>query len=457
MNNNGNVTFQSPMSTYTPFTINADTPPMIAPFFADVDTRNTLSHMTTYGVTTYEGRPAFCVNWSRVGYFANQIDKTNTFQLIIAQINSQGDFDIVFNYASIKWEAGSASGGAGGLGGTPAGAGFSNGDGNSTHFAQLTGSLQPGAFLDANSSTGLATHSNTNPAVPGRYSFRIASGTQVTASNTCTPYYFVALVGSGEDSKPYPNANHRPEPSATHGLDPDKEMGIVYDAFVEKSPNAATKTTVYQVPYQSLGTDTLGQNITWTNPNLIDQFFNQNLPRYIDSVFDGVNKTIAYLGKVRRDCASQHITPKFFLVGYSQGALAIHLLLQDEPTSFSQYVGFVGLIADPAAVPNRQELINWGTTVNTDYGVCQKAKYATGTDQCGTRTEDIPAAYQGKTESVCNTKDPVCSTSTSLTGLPGTWISKFKSDSAIHSQYRTTNKAMAQNLGKSIGIINHLN
>ena len=39
INNNGNVTFNSPSSTFTPFQINAGVPPMIAPFMADVDTR----------------------------------------------------------------------------------------------------------------------------------------------------------------------------------------------------------------------------------------------------------------------------------------------------------------------------------------------------------------------------------------------------------------------------------
>jgi hypothetical protein len=74
VNNNGNVTFQAPMGTYTPFTIDANTPPIIAPFFADVDTRNTLSHIVGYGTTTFQGRPAFCVNWLHVGYFGNHVD-----------------------------------------------------------------------------------------------------------------------------------------------------------------------------------------------------------------------------------------------------------------------------------------------------------------------------------------------------------------------------------------------
>ena len=39
VNNNGNVTFDAPLSTFTPFAARRGTPPIIAPFFADVDTR----------------------------------------------------------------------------------------------------------------------------------------------------------------------------------------------------------------------------------------------------------------------------------------------------------------------------------------------------------------------------------------------------------------------------------
>src|SRR5262245_49645796 len=39
VNNNGNITFDMPLSTYTPFGIVGTFTPIIAPFFADVDTR----------------------------------------------------------------------------------------------------------------------------------------------------------------------------------------------------------------------------------------------------------------------------------------------------------------------------------------------------------------------------------------------------------------------------------
>ena len=59
VNNNGNVTFNSPQRTYTPYVLGQNTPPIIAPFFADVDTRAPGSQLVTYGDTTFEGRPAF--------------------------------------------------------------------------------------------------------------------------------------------------------------------------------------------------------------------------------------------------------------------------------------------------------------------------------------------------------------------------------------------------------------
>jgi Nidogen-like len=178
VNNNGNVTFTGPMSTYTPFTINASTPPIIAPFFADVDTRGAGSGLTTYGMTTFEGRQAFCVNWPNVGYFAEEMDRTNTFQLLLVERGdvAPGDFDIVFNYSRIDWETGDVSGGVDGLGGTSAGAGYSNGDGMAGDFYQLPGSLQSGALLDSNPVSGLV-YNSAGSGVPGRYVFHVTGGT----------------------------------------------------------------------------------------------------------------------------------------------------------------------------------------------------------------------------------------------------------------------------------------
>ncbi len=62
VNNNGNITFQDVLPTYTPFGLVGTATPIIAPFFADVDTRGSGSGLATYGQTTFRGHPAFCIN-----------------------------------------------------------------------------------------------------------------------------------------------------------------------------------------------------------------------------------------------------------------------------------------------------------------------------------------------------------------------------------------------------------
>jgi hypothetical protein len=178
VNNNGNVTFDSPLPTYTPFPLSSVTRQIIAPFFGDVDTRSTGSDILRYGYGTavFEGRPAFCATWKNVGYYSFGIDKLNSFQLLLVDRSDRGtgDFDIVFNYDKIQWESGSASGGSGGIGGSPARAGFSNGSGQPGTSYELPGSGVSGAFLDS-SPTGLVTRS-VGSASPGRLIFTVTGG-----------------------------------------------------------------------------------------------------------------------------------------------------------------------------------------------------------------------------------------------------------------------------------------
>ncbi|MEI9942477.1 MAG: nidogen-like domain-containing protein [Pseudomonadota bacterium] len=180
INNNGNVTFRVPMQTYTPFSITASVPPIIAPFFADVDTRGSGSSPVTYsfGPITFSGRPTVCVDWVNVGYFNAHYDKLNSFQLLLVDRSdvSPGDFDIVMNYNRIAWETGDASSGINGFGGTSAGAGYSAGTGVASQFYQFPGSLVNGALLDGNANTGL-TQTSRNSLVLGRHIFEVRNGT----------------------------------------------------------------------------------------------------------------------------------------------------------------------------------------------------------------------------------------------------------------------------------------
>ncbi len=176
VNNNGNVTFDGPLGTYTPFNLLSTSTKIIAPFFGDVDTRAAGSDVVLYsiGTGTYEGRPTFCANWVNVGYYSFGTDKLNSFQLLLIDRSDVGvgDFDIVFNYDKIQWEAGSASGGSGGLGGASARVGYSNG--TNTAF-ELPGSAVNGAFLDSNTTTGLI-YNSLNSTQLGRYTFAARNG-----------------------------------------------------------------------------------------------------------------------------------------------------------------------------------------------------------------------------------------------------------------------------------------
>ncbi|MEE4120357.1 MAG: nidogen-like domain-containing protein [Paracoccaceae bacterium] len=171
VNNNGNVTFDTSLGTFTPFDLLSTSTPIIAPFFADVDTR--VGNVVTYGTGTVNGRDAFGVNWIDVGYFSQNTDKLNSFQLVLTERfdTGPGNFDIEFNYEQIEWETGDFSGGTGGLGGNSARVGYSNGV---SEALELTGSAVNGAFLDGGPN---ALISNSNIGVDGRYLFTAREGT----------------------------------------------------------------------------------------------------------------------------------------------------------------------------------------------------------------------------------------------------------------------------------------
>lgn len=126
INNNGNITFNGPLSTFSATAFPSTGNGIVAPFWADVDTRN------GNGQVVYKITPtAVYINWEDVGYYSMQGDKLNTFQLIITNgsdpVIDQGN--VAFCYQDMQWTTGSASQGVNGFYGIPATCGANKGDG----------------------------------------------------------------------------------------------------------------------------------------------------------------------------------------------------------------------------------------------------------------------------------------------------------------------------------------
>jgi hypothetical protein len=104
VNNNGNITFNSSLSDFTPFAF-PSVNQIIAPYFADVDTTgppdvsgdglddvyfSERTNQTDLGIIStivnqafggaFAATSAFVATWDHVGYFTSHVDKLNTFQ-----------------------------------------------------------------------------------------------------------------------------------------------------------------------------------------------------------------------------------------------------------------------------------------------------------------------------------------------------------------------------------------
>ena len=165
VNNNGNVSFGRRLGTYTPSAFPIASQPIIAPWWGDVDTRGG-GVPARNGVYWSIAPGRFVATWHDVGYYSSHDDLQNDFQMILtAAPPGIGDFDVEFRYNRCQWTTGDASGGSGGLGGTPAQAGFDAG--NLSDYVALPGSLTMAVL-------GLCTTSNVG--MPGVWRFEIRGG-----------------------------------------------------------------------------------------------------------------------------------------------------------------------------------------------------------------------------------------------------------------------------------------
>ncbi len=128
INNNGNVSFDGPYSSFTSTGFPVSGFPMLAPFWADVDTRGGGLGAVWYKMTANR----VVIIWDYVGYYSVHGDLRNTFELIFTDgtdpLIGVGN-NVAFSYTTMQWTTGDASGGIGGFGGVPATVGVNKGDG----------------------------------------------------------------------------------------------------------------------------------------------------------------------------------------------------------------------------------------------------------------------------------------------------------------------------------------
>lgn len=182
VSNNGVLSFNSGVSTYTEGAFpTRPSLPIVAPFFADVDTRNALSGQVWYrtsqdssllatlaqdvqvanGGATVTFNPTFAqiVTWDRVGYYSTRVDKLNSFQLVLVSDGSRTYTLLKYPTGGINWDRGQQSSLT-----SFATVGFDAGDG--VNFFNTPGS-------GTSSVRSLPDQSNTSPANLGTFVYRL--------------------------------------------------------------------------------------------------------------------------------------------------------------------------------------------------------------------------------------------------------------------------------------------
>ena len=255
VNNNGNITFNNRLGSFTPSAFPGAPQPLIAPWWADVDTRNGSSGVVYY---TAPNENSLVVTWPNVGYFPSAADKLNSFQLVLQRSpgDTSGAFTAQFRYEQLQWTTGSASGGSGGLGGIPANAGYDAGD--NVNYYSLPGS-RTGAILD------VVNRSNVSRRTPGLWEFLFteSSAPGDTPENPLLPVFV-------DDSFVF---NFPVQPNRRFFIDPLVAIGYDYAVtggplfYDVEAPTGINPSNVFDLIYGTTNVSiTAGIPYTFTTP-----------------------------------------------------------------------------------------------------------------------------------------------------------------------------------------------
>ncbi|MDM7832371.1 cutinase family protein [Cellulomonas edaphi] len=210
----------------------------------------------------------------------------------------------------------------------------------------------------------------------------VAPSQPVTSSPSCKTLTFVGLRGSGES----PQGDDLTSLTADE-YDADLFGGMVHEVYEQFAAVAHVSIKPLGIAYRA---SPVFPNVLW-------------LPNYHDSIYDGVDKLVAALLDEHDACPST----KFVIVGYSQGALAIHIAMRLAAASSLQgSIRAIGLIADPGRLTFAEEdtydEADSDAVLMYGDGIWPKAVIA------GVDSGPLPSWAAEKTVSFCHDHDVVC-------------------------------------------------
>ena len=295
VNNNGNITFTGPLFNYTPDAFPGAPLPMIAPWWADVDTRNPISDVVYF---TAPNENNLVVTWPNVGYFSSAADKLNSFQLLLQRTpgDSSGAFTAEFRYERLEWTTGEASEGQGGLGGTPAVAGYDSGSGS--NFFMLPGS-RTDSVLD------VINQSNVSPESPGLWRFLFSGNGSPPGSSPENPLMPVVVDGKFVFQFPVqPAVRVFIDPPVAIGYNYTTSGGPLFDSFV--APVLPTDS-IYDLYFSTDSCSTYSQFVSQITGNVNYSFATPQSCFSIRDIDVGANldpaDPLAFIGGVTFDSA----------------------------------------------------------------------------------------------------------------------------------------------------------
>ncbi|MCD2191358.1 cutinase family protein [Actinomycetospora soli] len=260
--------------------------------------------------------------------------------------------------------------------------------------------------------------------------------------NSCKSVYILGANGSGQ---------------STNSVNDSPEVKSVVQAIKTELDKAKVSSDIRSIRYPAISTNVLKENLRWgdilTLRKSYNQFTQTNLPKYAASIAEGVSATYRALSEIRNGCLAEGKTPIIALVGYSQGAMAIHEGLNafaDSPRD-TELVRAAVLLADPGRMPN-STVVNIGSASRgpVTFGLCplgDKLKAPCADVQ----TREVDPRFHPITTQVCWRGDIVCDTATAAGNANAFSPGSATAGIAIHTSKALYAGTLTKSLGTRIG------